>query len=201
MVVAYIRVSTEMQSGASQRFELLSWASQRGIHIDRWVEESISGTVELSKRKLGRCIKTLKRNDWIVCTEISRLGRNMLMIMSILNECCQKGIGITTIKDNFSLDGGLNSTIVAFAFALAAEIERSLIAQRTKEALAERKAAGVVLGRPVGSSRQKGIVEKNYDAIMAMRNRGDSLNSISHSIGISRSTLSKWLKIYEKKAE
>ena len=77
------------------------------------------------------------------------------MIMGILNQCSQKGISIHTIKDNFDLTDNINSKIIAFAFALAAEIERNLISQRTKEALAVKRLEGIKLGRPPGSSKKK----------------------------------------------
>ncbi len=92
----------------------------------------------------------MKSADMLVCTEISRFGRSMLMIMSVLNACSQKGVFIRTIKDNFNLTDSINSKIIAFAFALAAEIERNLISQRTKEALAARKKAS----RAYGEGRQ-----------------------------------------------
>ena len=143
MIYAYIRVSTAEQSYSSQRFEICNWAEKAGLEIGRWVYESVSGTVSPDKRKLGKIIKKMKQDDLLVCTEISRLGRNMLMIMSILNDCSAKGIRIHTIKDGFDLDNNLNSKIIAFAFALAAEIERNLISQRTREALSDLKASGL----------------------------------------------------------
>ena len=156
MVYAYIRVSTAEQSGSSQRFEILNWTKKNNVCVDKWVEESVSGTIPFEKRKLGRLIRKMKPDDLLICTEISRLGRSVLMIMSILNECATSNIHLhTTIKDNFDLSGDLNSKIIAFAFALAAEIERNLISQRTKEALADKKAAGIVLGRPKGSRKKE----------------------------------------------
>ena len=108
---AYIRVSTAEQSYSSQKYEIQNWASNQSVRIDRWVNESVSGTIVPEHRKLGRIIRSLKRDDLLICTEISRLGRNMLMIMSILNDCAQRGVRIYTIKDNFKLDNDLNSKI------------------------------------------------------------------------------------------
>ena len=145
-IYAYIRVSTEMQTFENQEYEICRYCSKRGLTVDRWVTESVSGTVEFEKRQLGKVIRKMSRGDLLICTELSRLGRNMLMIMSILNICSEKGISIHTIKDNFDLSDTINSKIIAFAFALAAEIERNLISQRTKEALAVRKMNGIKLG-------------------------------------------------------
>ena len=150
MVVAYIRVSTEMQSYEGQCYEIERWAQAHGICVDCWEQEKVSGTLKVEKRTLGKLLKKMKKGDMLLVSELSRLGRNMLMVMSVLNVCSQKGVEIHSIKDNFELSDSLNSRIIAFAFSLAAEIERNLISQRTREALAARKLAGVKLGRPAG---------------------------------------------------
>jgi len=193
MIYAYVRVSTEQQSSSSQKFEIEHWASKNNIKIDRWISESVSGTVAPSKRRLGECLSIMKKDDLLVCTEISRLGRNMLMIMSILNDCASKELRIHTIKDNFDLSNNINSKIIAFAFALAAEIERNLISQRTKEALADRKASGVTLGRPKGSSRKRDSFMLCQSAILSELSSGVNKSEIARRQGISRSTLSRYL--------
>ena len=191
---AYIRVSTAEQSYSSQRFEIQNWAVKQGVIIDRWENESVSGTIVPEQRKLGKIIRKLKRDDLLVCTEISRLGRNMLMIMSILNDCARRGVRIYTIKDNFKLDNDLNSKIIAFAFALAAEIERNLISQRTREALAGLKEAGVKLGRPEGSHKAKAVVLRDLSQIERLKADGISYSEIAKKYGIHRNTLVKYLK-------
>ena len=146
-----------MQNYASQEYEIRKYCESHDITVDKWMSESISGTVAVEKRLLGRAMKKMRKGDLLICTELSRLGRSMLMIMGILNICSSRGVAIHTIKDNFDLSDNINSKIIAFAFALAAEIERNLISQRTKEALAAKRMEGVVLGRPRGSSRKKEI--------------------------------------------
>lgn len=194
MIHAYIRVSTAEQSGSSQEYEIRQWAERQGVEIGKWEVESVSGTVPPGKRKLGRLIRRMKADDLLVCTEISRLGRNMLMIMSILNDCASRGVRIHTIKDNFDLNNNINSKIIAFAFALAAEIERNLISQRTREALADRKAAGAKLGRPVGSCKNREAVLRDLPRIRARMAAGESYSSIARDYGIHRNTLVNYLK-------
>jgi len=116
------------------------------------------------------------------------------MIMSILNYCAARGILIHTIKDNFDLTDNINSKIIAFAFALAAEIEKNLISQRTREALAVKKLQGVKLGRPNGSSQKYDNFCKNSGEIACMIKNGESLSSIARRFGIHRNTLRKYLK-------
>jgi len=192
-VYAYIRVSTEMQNYSSQEYEIAKYCATKGIKIDHWLSESVSGTVAVEKRTLGKTIEGMDKGDLLICTELSRLGRNMLMIMGILNICSSKGVSIHTIKDNFDLSDNINSKIIAFAFALAAEIERNLISQRTKEALAAKKMEGVVLGRPRGSSRKKDLFWQNHEEIIGQINAGNSVSSVARKYGIHRNTLHKYL--------
>ena len=197
-VIAYVRVSTEMQTLENQEYEILNYCRKAGITIDRWVSESVSGTVSLEKRALGKVMRRMQKGDLIVCTELSRLGRNMLMVMSILNACSQKGVAIHTIKDGFDLSDSINSKIIAFAFALAAEIERNLISQRTKEALAVKKAEGVKLGRPPGRSKERLTFYKEYRNIRRMLEEGIPLCKIARKYGFHRNTLRRYLQEFEK---
>lgn len=182
-----------MQTHENQRYEILKYCSSKGMRVDSWVSESVSGTVEVNKRMLGKLIRKMGKGDLLICTELSRLGRNMLMIMGILNLCASKGIAIHTIKDNFDLSDNINSKIIAFAFALAAEIERNLISQRTKEALAVRRQMGVRLGRPPGTSSKKAAFMKNRKEILRLLGSGHSLSSVAKLYGIHRNTLRKYL--------
>lgn len=194
MNYAYIRVSTEIQSYEGQRFEIENWSRRNGISIDRWVQEKVSGTRCLEKRTLGKLLKKMRKGDVLVCTELSRLGRNMMMVMGILNTCSQRGIQIRSIKDNFELSDSLNSKIIAFAFSLAAEIERNLISQRTREALAAKRSAGVRLGRPAGDSIQRRRFEENYDSIMKALSGGTCIKDVATRYKMHPNTLSRYLK-------
>ena len=150
MIYGYIRVSSDKQTVENQRFEITNFCQKQSLVIDDWIEETISGTKTYSKRQLGGLLKKVGQDDIIICSELSRLGRNLFMIMEILNICMTKGCRVWTIKDNYRLGDDIQSKVLAFAFGLSAEIERNLISQRTKEALARKKAEGVVLGRPKG---------------------------------------------------
>ncbi len=192
-VFAYIRVSTQMQTRESQEFEIANWCGAKGLRIDKWVTESVSGTVDWEKRSLGRAVHRMKDGDLIVCSELSRLGRNMLMIMSILNFCSRRGIHIHSIKDNFELSDNINSKIIAFAFGLAAEIERNLISQRTREALAAKKSAGMRLGRPCGMSPKVCRVMDELDTVRSLLDRGISKTKIAKRYSVHRNTLNRLL--------
>ena len=154
MVYGYLRVSTDGQTVENQRYEIEKFAGLKGLEIDKYIEETISGGQAVNKRKLGKLLRILRKDDVLIATEISRLGRSLYMIMDILNLCMEKGVLILTIKDNFHLGDDIESKVLAFAFSLSAEIERRLISQRTKEALERIKKEGKKLGRPLGSKNK-----------------------------------------------
>ena len=152
MIYGYIRVSSDKQTVENQRFEINKFCEKNKLKIDDWIEETISGTKNYTKRQLGHLLKKVHKDDIIICSELSRLGRNLFMIMEILNICMTKECRVWTIKDNYRLGDDIQSKVLAFAFGLSAEIERNLISQRTKEALARKKAEGVILGHPQAHS-------------------------------------------------
>lgn len=194
MIYGYIRVSTDKQTVENQRFEIMNFANGTNIKIDKWIEETISGNMAVEKRKLGALLKKLNKGDILISSEISRLGRNLMMIMSILNICMQKGIHVWTIKDNYRLGNDINSKVLAFAFGLSAEIERNLISQRTKEALARKKNEGAVLGRPKGSKSTRTKLSGKEERIKEMLREGISKSAIARKMKVSRITLLTFIK-------
>ena len=194
MVYGYIRVSTDRQTVENQRFEISRFAQQQNLQIDGWIEETISGAKNYTKRGLGRLLKKMRKGDLIICAELSRLGRSLFMIMEILNICMNKECRVWTIKDGYRLGDDIQSKVLAFAFGLSAEIERNLISQRTKEALARKKAEGVILGRPKGKSPiPNQQCEKNRDWIREMISRGMPKSVIAKNLHVARGTLYKFL--------
>lgn len=194
MIYGYIRVSTDRQTVENQRFEIEKFANVSNLIIDKWIEETISGNMAVEKRKLGSLLKKLHKGDILISSEISRLGRNLMMIMSILNICMQKEIQVWTIKDNYRLGNDINSKVLAFAFGLSAEIERNLISQRTKEALERKRKEGVVLGRPKGSKSSRTKLSGKGEKIREMLDNGCSKSKVARKMKVSRVTLINFLK-------
>ena len=193
MIYGYIRVSTDKQTVENQRFEILRFCRKKSLKIDSWIEETISGTLTPEKRELGNLLRHIKKDDLIICSELSRLGRSLFMIMSILNLIMEKGARVWTIKDNYRLGDDIQSKVLAFAFGLSAEIERNLISQRTKEALALKKAQNIKLGRPKGSKNNFHLLDGLEFHVKNMRSSGLSVNRISKLLGVSRNTVRKCL--------
>jgi len=194
MNYGYIRVSSDRQTVENQRFEIMNFVCQNDMTIDGWIEETISGVKNYDKRKLGKLLKKVQEDDLIICAELSRLGRNLFMIMEILNICMGKGCKVWTIKDNYRLGEDIQSKVLAFAFGLSAEIERNLISQRTKEALARKKAEGVILGRPKGSKSSHVKLSGKEEAIRVLLADNRSKSEIARILRVNRSTLASFMK-------
>lgn len=196
MIYGYIRVSSDKQTVENQRFEINNFCKCNKFVIDGWIEETISGMKAYNKRELGKLLKQVQKDDLIICAELSRLGRNLFMIMEILNICMTKECRIWTIKDNYRLGDDIQSKVLAFAFGLSAEIERNLISQRTKEALARKKAEGVVLGRPKGrkSAPEKYKLHDKATLIQELLKAKVSKRKIAKLCKVDRNTLGRYIK-------
>ena len=193
MIYGYIRVSSDKQTVENQRFEINKFCERENLKIDGWIEETISGTKSYNKRELGKLLNKVKKDDLIICAELSRLGRNLFMIMEILNICMTKECRVWTIKDNYRLGDDIQSKVLALAFGLSAEIERNLISQRTKEALARLKAEGKHIGRIKGSKNKRNKLTGKERTITEMLGEGLSKSQIAKKLGISRNTLYLYL--------
>ncbi len=194
MIYGYIRVSTDKQTVENQRYEINQFCGKSILVVDKWIEETISGSKNVEDRKLGKLLKKMKKEDILICSELSRLGRNLLMIMGILNECMNRDIQVWTIKDNYRLGSDISSKVLAFAFGLSAEIERNLISQRTKEALARKKAEGVILGRPKGRKSTKTKLTGQEKKIQELLDRKVSKSAIGRILGVHRMTVTKFIE-------
>lgn len=103
MIYGYIRVSTDKQTVENQRFEIENFCYKNELNVDSWFEETISGTKDIGKREIGKLLVKMKADDILICSEISRIGRSLFMVMSVLNECTQRGIKVWMTLDYFVL--------------------------------------------------------------------------------------------------
>ncbi len=193
MIYGYLRVSTDKQCVANQKKEILDFSQRKNIDIDKWVNETVSGKVSRNYRKLGLLLKRMKKGDMIIVTEISRLSRTLVEVMEIMSFCLKKGIKLYSVKEGYEFDDSINSQVLCFAFGLAADIERRMISMRTKEALAARKAAGVVLGRRPGTCPKMAECHDNKDLILSLLSKGYTKAQISKMLGVGQTTLYRFL--------
>ncbi|MBR3511277.1 MAG: recombinase family protein [Alphaproteobacteria bacterium] len=194
MIYGYCRVSTAHQNEENQHFVIENFAKQNNINIDVWIEEKISSSKKLQDRKLGQILNKLQSGDILITTEISRLGRSLLEVMGILQNCLEKNCQIWTLKENFRLGSDIQSKVLAFAFGLSAELSKSLLQERVRESLARLKANGKKLGRPIGAKSKQLKLSKNRKRINRLINQGISKNEIARIMCVNKSTLYNYMR-------
>jgi len=194
MIYGYCRVSTAHQHEENQHFVIENFAKNNNMTIDVWIEEKISSNKKLQDRKLGALLNKLESGDILITTEISRLGRSLLEVMGILQNCLEKNCQIWTLKENFRLGADIQSKVLAFAFGLSAELSKSLLQERVRESLARLKASGKKLGRPIGAKSKELKLSKNKKRITFLVNKGLSKNEIARIMHVNKSTLYNYLR-------
>ena len=194
MIYGYIRISTDRQNNDNQRFEIEQFAAGNNVAVNHWIEETISSKQELRKRKLSDLLKKIRKNDIIIASELSRLGRNLLQVMSILHQCMSTGCQVWTIKDNYRLGADIQSKVLAFAFGLSAEIERSMISQRTKRCLDRLRAEGRHIGRNKGSKNKNTKLSGKIDLIEKLRSQNMKKIQIAKILKVSYATLHRFMR-------
>lgn len=196
IVAAYLRVSTDKQTILNQRSEVINFCRKQELGITLWCTETVSGTKKEGERRLGTLLKHLQKDDTLIITEVSRLSRKMMNIMNIIHQSIEKGITIYSIKEGYKFDTSINSQVLAFAFGLCAEIERTLISQRTKEALYRRRDAGIKLGRPKGAL-SSGKLHEHKEDIVIYRKNGMSFKKVSLKYHVSPETVRLFCQRHE----
>lgn len=194
MIYGYIRVSTEKQGTQVQQYEIEQYCIRNGVTINSWINETISGAKELKKRKMNSLLRKLKSGDTIICTEISRLGRSMQIVWYIMDICLKKKVTIISLKENYRLSNDPMSKFILSVYSYAAETERILISERTKEGLAARKREGIKLGRPFGAESKTLKLDKYRIRIEKMLKNGSTKVAIARACHVNPSTLYDYLK-------
>lgn len=189
--IAYLRVSTVDQNIDKNKADILLLANSLHLGHVQFVEEKVSGKISWRKRKVETILESCQDGDIIIVSELSRLGRSMLECMEILSIATSKGIKVYSVKGNWQLDGSLSSKIIAMAFALASEIERDLISERTKEALRVKKQQGFQLGRPPGVGKSK--LDPYRFEIEALLKNGSTQTFIAKRYGTTEANLHHWM--------
>lgn len=191
--IAYVRVSSDTQDVENQRLEILKMANDLNLGKVKMVDEVVSGRKAWRERSIAPILlEDLAKGDNLIVAELSRLGRSMLEIMEMLSLCAQKEIHVFAAKGGWKLDGTLQSKIMAMVLAMAAEIERDLISQRTRNALATKRAQGVKLGRPTGPGKSK--LDDNEEVIRALINNGVPQKRIAKDYQTTPGNLAHWMK-------
>lgn len=193
MNYAYIRVSTNMQTVQNQKIAIRNYAKYHRITKIQWVSETISGTKTPEKRKLGELLNKAVKGDVIIVTELSRLGRSLIMILNVLELLLKNEIKVIAIKEGYELGDNIQSKVLAFAFGLTAEIERTLLSERTKQGLERARKEGKHIGRKKGQKSKKYKLTGKGAYIKRQRLQGRSKNSLAKELGVTWITLNKFM--------
>jgi len=189
---AYLRVSTDAQDVDNQRHGILEYANAHGFSGVKFTEDSASGKTSWKERKLGALLGSLAAGDVLIFAEISRIARNTLQVLEVLQQCAERGISVHIAKQKMTLDDSMQSRITATVLGLAAEIEREFISIRTKEALAKCRADGIQLGRPKGQAERVKL-DDHEAAIRGYLAKGINKRDIARLVECAPSTLYDWL--------
>lgn len=203
MIYGYLRVSSDEQDVNSQKQGVDAFAKKEGMTIDEYItDEGVSGGKNPDKRNLGPLLKKISKGDVIIASEISRLGRDLYMVMDILHFCMERECVIYTVKDKFTLGTDIQSKVLAFAFGLSAEIERQMIQQRTREGLKLKVKMGVLLGRCPRNDltyepfQHKELESDKEQILWAMENGLTNLRMLESKYHLNRDTIARVLKIW-----
>ena len=194
MIYGYIRVSTEKQTVKNQKMAIRAYCRQRRLHNIVWIDETISGTKKPEKRKLGQLLQLVTEDDMIIVTELSRLGRSMIMILDVLQLLLDKHVKVIAIKEGYELGDNIQSKVLAFAFGLSAEIERQLLSARTKLGLERARKAGKRLGRRKGEKLKRHKLTGKGAYMRRELEKGRSMRSLARELHCSWSTVNTYLR-------
>ena len=179
--IGYIRVSTDKQDLQNQQHQILSYANAKNLGKVKFIEVTVSSRKKDEDRKIDELFQTLQKNDNLIVSELSRIGRSVVNVVNIVNKLIEKQVNIHIIKENLVIESSKRNPFTDFQiniFSAFAQLERDLISQRTKEALQARKAKGIKLGKPIGTV-QKSIYDKDKERIKELYELGVSITNIS----------------------
>jgi len=194
-LIGYVRVSTARQDADNQRHEILEYANRHHLHVDEFIEIEISSRKDKKQRRIEELMSKLRPGDIIIVSELSRLGRSTSEVIDIVNGFIAREVKFIAIKQGIIISGqhDMQSKVIVTMFSLFAELERDIISQRTRTALAAKKASGKKLGKPEGTI-QKSMLDQHQDQIKEFLRHGVSKSAIARMLGTSRSNLINYIK-------
>ncbi len=192
--VAYLRVSTDGQDLQNQKLEILDYAQKHSYTIHEWVEVKASSRRSTKERLVDSLIDQLATGDCLIVSELSRLGRSVSQIISIVDTLIKKQVKVVIIKQGMTINGknDIATKTMITMFSLFAEIERDLISERTKTGLNRAKSQGKIIGRPTGTGKSK--LDGKENDIQNLLHKGLSRSAIAKILNVSWPTLNHFIK-------
>lgn len=189
--LAYLRISTDKQDEASQRQII---GGKYGAETLEWVSDTASGGKPWQDRAIAGMLERSGRGDRIIVSEISRIARSTVGVLTFMQAAAAQGVTVDAVKSGITLDGSTASKIVITVLAMAAEIERDLLRERTKAALDARKGRGLPVGRQVGATGKRNKLDGRMNEIRPLLDAKVSKTAIARILKVSRQTLDTFLK-------
>jgi DNA invertase Pin-like site-specific DNA recombinase len=181
-VIGYIRVSTDKQDLDKQHHLLLDYAQKQGLRIDEFIQVEISSRKNAKERRIEELVEKLEAGDTLIVAELSRLGRNMLETLNIINQLSESGVKIIFVRQPELSTTGSHAKLLLAIYSYFAEAEREYISLRTKQGLAAAKAQGQQLGRPKGSKNKERVLDPHRDQLRKFLQLGLNLAAIRQII-------------------
>jgi DNA invertase Pin-like site-specific DNA recombinase len=193
--VAYIRISTGGQSLESQRLAILDYAHRHGLMVQTFIEAQGSSRHMAAKGSLDMLLEQVQAGDLLLVSELPRLGRSVGQIIQLVDRLLKQRVQLVAIKEHIRLNGtqDIQTKMIITMFGLFAEIERDLIAERTKEGLAAARAQGRLPGRPKGVLGTSKLTGREAE-IQSLLAKTVSKASIAKILEVSRSTLHHFIQ-------
>jgi DNA invertase Pin-like site-specific DNA recombinase len=177
-IVGYIRISTDKQDLDKQSHLLLEYARKERLIIDEFIEAEVSSREDTGARHIDELQTKLQKGDTLLVAELSRLGREMLQVLNIINDLSQKGVNLTFVRQPELSTTGSHGKLLLAIYSYFAEAEREFISMRVKQGLAAARAKGVKLGRPKGSRNKKRVLDPYRDEIFKYLQKGIDLANV-----------------------
>lgn len=177
-IIGYIRISTDKQDLDKQRHLLLEYAQKNHLIIDEFIEVEVSSRQDVRARRIDELQKKLQNGDMLLVAELSRLGREMLQVLNIINSLSARGVTITFVRQPELSTTGSHGKLLLAIYSYFAESEREFISIRVKQGLAAAKAKGVKLGRPKGRRNKKRVLDPYRNEILRYLQKGIDLANV-----------------------
>lgn len=191
----YISLHADEAALEKERAKLVEWCEKNRMgHDCVWIEEGLTQG-RVSVRQIRRLLEGLSGGDVLVVSSLPRLGRSLAMLTTVLEILCERGVTLITADDSHHFPPSEATLAMVESLRMAVDLEKTIKAQRSCEALFVSRGEGQRVGRPVGSKRspQKHVLYGKYERLDALHAMGLSVSAIAHELGVSRGPVTEYL--------
>lgn len=201
--VAYARVSTLLgQDPEHQLSAIRKFANAREFAVVKeYIDQGISGTKE-RRPSLDKMVRDAQSGKFkvIIIVGIDRLARDTRHLLNLINELNHYGVAVISLRENIDFTTPMGQAALAI-FGAMASLERSLISERIKTALAAKKLAAQNTGSGWRCGRPTGLTKDKESQILNLHNDGHSIRAIARRVGLGKTTVHRFLTPSQKPDE